>query len=114
MVGELVLRIWDVEHGACAMLHHLLNGVAGRLAMIDSGHKPDWRPSTFIRNGLGRSRLDYLFITNADQDHMSDLQGLWDESIAVPTWYRNPTLGPAAYRQIKEQSGPLTNDAKRY
>ena len=35
--GEMVLRIWDVEHGACAMLHHLQNGVAGKLAMIDSG-----------------------------------------------------------------------------
>ena len=34
-VGSLVLRIWDVEHGACAMLHHYKNGVAGRLAMID-------------------------------------------------------------------------------
>lgn len=77
MPGEMVLRIWDVEHGACAMLHHTLNGTAGRLAMIDSGHTDDWRPSTYIR-GLNRTRLDYLFITNADQDHMSDLQGLWD------------------------------------
>jgi len=36
--GSLRLRIWDVEHGACAMLHHVQNGIAGRLAMIDSGN----------------------------------------------------------------------------
>ena len=115
MVGEMVLRIWDVEHGACAMLHHSIGNYHGRLAMIDSGDTDDWRPSTFIRNNLSRSRLDYLFITNADQDHMSDLQGLWGAGINVPVWYRNPSLGPDAFRQIKEQSGrPLTNDAKRY
>ena len=91
MPGEMVLRIWDVEHGACAMLHHTLNGTAGRLAMIDSGHTDDWRPSTYIR-GLNRTRLDYLFITNADQDHMSDLQGLWDAGITVPIVHRNLTL----------------------
>lgn len=62
MAGKMVLRIWDVEHGACAMLHHSLNDVAGRLAMIDSGDASDWRPSTFIRRDLHRTRLDYLFV----------------------------------------------------
>jgi hypothetical protein len=71
--GEMVLRIWDVEHGACAMLHYLQNGVPGRLAMIDSGDTVDWSPSSYIRYELNRTTLDYLFITNADQDHMSDL-----------------------------------------
>jgi hypothetical protein len=114
LTGKLVLRIWDVEHGACAMFHHIYNGVAGRLAMIDSGDTADWRPSSFIRYGLNRTTLDYLFITNADQDHMSDLQGLWDLSINVPVWHRNPTLHPGAFQSIKEQGGPLTADAKRY
>jgi beta-lactamase superfamily II metal-dependent hydrolase len=110
----MVLRIWDVEHGACAMLHHLQNGVAGRLAMIDSGDTAEWSPSACIRYGLNRTILDYLFITNADQDHMSDLQGIWDRGINVPVWFRNPTLGPEIFRKIKEQSGPLTRDARRY
>lgn len=113
MPGEMVLRIWDVEHGACAMLHHTLKGTAGRLAMIDSGHTDDWRPSTYIR-GLNRTRLDYLFITNADQDHMSDLQGLWDAGITVPIVHRNPSPPVQALRQIKEKSGTLTKDAERY
>jgi hypothetical protein len=46
----------------------------GRLAMIDSGNSGSWTPSSYMRNVLGRTTLDYLFITNADQDHMSDLQ----------------------------------------
>lgn len=114
MVGEMVLRIWDVEHGACAMLHHSIDNYHGRLAMIDSGSADSWRPSTYIRNVLGRTRLDYLFITNADQDHMSDLQGLWDENIFVPVWFRNPSYTGADIQAIKQQSGPLSEDAKRY
>lgn len=114
MPGTLTLRIWDVEHGACAMLHHTLNGIAGRLAMIDSGDTADWTPAGFIRHELQRATLDYLFITNADQDHMSDLQGLWDAGINVRVMHHNPTFGPAAFEAVKRQSGPLTRDAERY
>jgi len=91
--GEMLLCIWNVEHGACAMLHHHLNGYAGRLAMIDSGSSHPWWPSTHITRAFGRNRLDYLFITNADQDHMSDLQGLWDAGIEIPVLFRSPHAG---------------------
>lgn len=112
--GEMILQVWDVQHGACAMLHHLQNGVAGRLAMIDSGHKENWRPSAYIRYGLQRTHLDYLFITNADQDHMSDLEGLWDADISVGTLFANRTYSSDEIRRIKLESGPLTRDAERY
>ncbi len=114
MPGQMVLRIWDVAHGACAMLTHHHDGRDGRIAMIDSGSTVGWNPSTCIRNGLGRSTLDYLFITNADQDHMDDLQGLWDQNIAVTTLLRNPSYTGEDMRRLKRQSGPLTNDAQRY
>ena len=114
MPGEMILRIWDVEHGACAMLRHLLNGQAGRLAMIDSGCTQDWRPSTYIRHELQRNRLDYLFITNADQDHMSDLNGLWEEGVQVETFTRNPHPPAEVLRAMKEVNGPLTSDIQRY
>ena len=114
LTGSLILRVWDVEHGACAMLHHLKNGVAGRLAMIDSGDTADWKPSAYIRYTLNRPTLDYLFITNADQDHMSDLQGLWNTGLNVPVWHRNPSMSADTFRRIKEQGGALTGDAKRY
>jgi beta-lactamase superfamily II metal-dependent hydrolase len=111
--GEMILRIWDVEHGACAMLEHQLNGYTGRLAMIDSGCTEDWRPSTFIKNDLGRNQLDYLFITNADQDHMSDLDGLWQEGIAVKTLTRNPHPPADELRKIKAAGG-TSDDIERF
>jgi len=52
VTGLMHLRIWDVEHGACAMVRHFNAGLWGRLAMIDSGDAADFRPSTFIRQGL--------------------------------------------------------------
>ena len=113
-MGEMVLRIWDVEHGACAMLHHLANGHAGCLAMIDSGCTALWRPSTFIRQGLNRSTLDHLFITNADQDHMADLKGLAQEGIIVDTLWRNPTYSGTEMYAIKSVSGPVSADAQWY
>jgi beta-lactamase superfamily II metal-dependent hydrolase len=112
--GEMVVRVWDVEHGACAMLHHTYNGQAGRLAMIDSGCTDDWRPSTFIRNQLKRATLDYLFITNADQDHMSDLKGLDEAGVSVPVLIRNPTYTRQQIASIKALAGPLSRDASWY
>ncbi len=55
--GQMVLRIWDVEHGACAMLQHQIGNYFGRLAMIDSGCTGFWRPSAFIKNKLNRNQL---------------------------------------------------------
>ena len=118
MAGNMRIRVWDVEHGACAMVQHVsqrLGGeVGGRLAMIDSGSSADFRPSTYIRQTLGRDRLDYLFITNADQDHMSDLQGLWDANVYVAVLHRNPSYTGEQISAIKRRSGPLTKDAQRY
>lgn len=112
--GEMILRVWGVEHGACAMVQHAIGQHGGKLAMIDSGSTDDWRPSDYIRHDLGRTKLDYLFITNADQDHMSDLQGLWDAGITVPVMFRNPSYTGEQMRQIKRQSGALSADAERY
>lgn len=112
--GEMVLRLWDVEHGACAMVQHVVDQYGGKLAMIDSGCTGNWRPSNYIRRDLGRTSLDYLFITNADQDHMSDLHGLGDAGISVPVMFRNPSYTGEQMRQIKRQSGPLSADAESY
>ena len=87
MSGFMRIRVWDVQHGCCVMVQYVTpTGVdqllGGRLAMIDSGSSADFQPSSYIR-ALGRNCLDYLFITNADQDHMSDLKGLEDAGIEV-------------------------------
>lgn len=65
----MILKVWDLQHGACAMLtHRSIYGVEGRLAMIDSGDNSNtgWKPSTYIKHHLKRGGLDYLFVTNAD------------------------------------------------
>ena len=104
----MILKIWDVEHGACAMLtHRSAYGVEGRLAMIDSGDNSTtgWKPSTYIKHYLKRNVLDYLFVTNADLDHISDLNNLWKEGITVSTFFRNRSVSPEVMRIIKEASG---------
>jgi len=118
MAGFMRVRVEDVEHGCCVMLQHvtkvgLKQEVGGRLAMIDSGSSADFKPSTAIK-AMGRDKLDYLFITNADQDHMSDLKGLKDAGIEVVTLLRNPTYTGEEMRRIKLVSGPLSNDAMWY
>lgn len=108
-----MLRIFDVEHGACAML---MPPVSSRLAMIDCGHNvsTNWRPSRYIRNELDRTIVNYLFLTNADQDHISDLNGLWENQINVETVYRNRTIDATYLRDLKQQNGSLTDDLERY
>jgi beta-lactamase superfamily II metal-dependent hydrolase len=114
MPGQMRLNIWDVRHGACAMIQHINGNIVSPLAMIDSGCTDEWCPSDHITNVLGRNRVDYLFITNADQDHMSDLDGLWEAGIEVGGVYRNTSYTSSQYRQMKLAGGPLTNDAERY
>lgn len=113
MSGNMILRVFDVEHGACTML---LSPNDDRLAMIDCGHNETtgWRPSNFLKQTLQRSWLDYLLVTNADQDHLSDLNNLFVSGISVPTFYRNPSPGPIALRVIKESQGECTDDIERY
>lgn len=112
-MADLVLRVFDVEHGACAMM---MSPTCERIAMIDCGHNDStgWRPSTYIYNTLQRTTLDYLFITNADQDHLSDLEGLWTQGVSVATLYRNPSPSADTLRFIKERQGGLTDDIERF
>lgn len=82
--------------------------------MIDAGDSGTWSPSSYIRHVLGRTTLDYLFITNADQDHMSDLRGLDQAGVTVDTLFRNPSYTSVTMRSIKLGGGPLTGDAEWY
>ena len=111
------LTIWDVEHGACATLMPVMDGQRGLLAMIDSGDSATWRPSDYITRTLGRRQLDYLMITNADQDHMSDLNGLLRAGIAIDNLLVNEMPDVQALRRIKEAAcgaRGLTEDVEAY
>ena len=66
------IHIFDVEHGFCAAI----KSPNGQLLMIDCGHNSTtgWRPSNWVATNFGR--LDVLNISNADEDHVSDLENI--------------------------------------
>jgi hypothetical protein len=58
----MLLRVFDVEHGACAMLAAPTGTSSDVLAMIDCGDNTTtgWCPSNFLRYKLGRDCLGNL------------------------------------------------------
>ena len=76
--------------------------------MVDSGSTAQWTPSAYLR-GLGWTRIAHLFITNADQDHMSDLHGLAQAGLDVTTFYRAASGGDEG--AAKARLTPLVQNA---
>jgi hypothetical protein len=89
---------------------------SGRLAMIDCGDNQmtGWRPGNFVRSRLFRTHIDYLLVTNVDQDHISDLDGMLRSGMTVGALISNVLVSPEALRRIKLTCGPLTADAEAY
>jgi beta-lactamase superfamily II metal-dependent hydrolase len=112
MAGELVIRIFDVEHGACA----IMQAPNGRIAMIDCGHNSytGWRPSVYIRHELQQDRIGYFLVTNADRDHLSDAAGLREHGVYVEALIRNGSPTAPALRILKEAEGPLPEGVKHF
>ncbi len=95
------LEIFDVEHGACA----LLTADDGSRLMIDCGHNGStgWRPGTHLLNS-GISRLDLLAITNYDEDHVSGLPNL-REKVEIGKLWRNKSVAPDDLVNLKSEGG---------
>lgn len=106
------LTVFDVEHGAAALMR---SRDTNRLALIDCGHNSytGWTPARYIKNKLQRHYIDYLIITNTDQDHYSNLAVLLDE-VTPSTLYYNPDVSPETFELLKRQTGPLSRDAEAY
>lgn len=106
------LKIFDVEHGACALVEA---PQGDRIALIDCGTNTTtgWTPAHHITEVMKRSALDYLIVTNADQDHYANLAALKAE-VRIKTFTKNPTLKSAEFEKIKRASGPLSKDAIAY
>ena len=72
----------------------------------DCGHKDDNRPSEFLP--VARIyRIDRFFVTNYDEDHISDLPNLREE-LTISTLHRNPSISKEQLRALKRQSGRLS------
>jgi beta-lactamase superfamily II metal-dependent hydrolase len=91
------ITIFDVEHGACA----LLRADTGATALIDCGYNAvtGWRPSLALPK-MGVRFIDELFVTNYDEDHVDDLPNL-RRHVGIGILTRNPTVSGAQLYQIK-------------
>lgn len=97
------VTIHDVGHGACVALVHQ----NGNVMLWDCGHNEDYRPSDFLP-ASGISRIDYLFVTNYDEDHISDLPSL-RANVKVRSLFRNKSISSAQLRALKRQGGPISS-----
>jgi beta-lactamase superfamily II metal-dependent hydrolase len=95
------LTIFDVEHGACA----LLTCDNGMRMMIDCGHNAStgWRPGDHLAN-QGIKHLDMLIVTNYDEDHVSGLSNLRN-NVSIGWLWRNKSVTPSILRSLKSEDG---------
>jgi beta-lactamase superfamily II metal-dependent hydrolase len=95
------LKIFDVEHGQCA----LLEADNGARLMIDCGHNAsnNWYPGAYLKD-RGINALEMLAVTNLDEDHVSGLDDLLDE-VDVKWLWRNNLLTPAHIKEMKKEHG---------
>lgn len=96
------LTIHNVGHGLCVSLIHQNENVM----LWDCGHQDDYRPSDFLPS-LGISQVDYFFVTNYDEDHISDLPNLRD-NVRLRSMYRNKSISAEQLRTLKLQGGPIS------
>lgn len=97
------LTIHNVGHGLCiSLIHH-----NGNVILWDCGHTSDNRPSVFLPL-KEISNIDYYFITNYDEDHISDLPNLC-EKLNIKSIYRNKTITADQLKHLKLESGPISN-----
>jgi beta-lactamase superfamily II metal-dependent hydrolase len=95
------LQIFDVEHGACA----LLTADNGTRLMIDCGHNATtgWKPGTYLRS-KNISTLEMLAVTNYDEDHASGADDLF-RNINVKWLWRNPSVSGTTLKKLKSDAG---------
>lgn len=100
----MLFKIFDVGHGFCA----LAIAGNGNVVVFDCGHKADpvRRPSTFLPQHQVAA-IEYLVVTNYDEDHISDLPEL-KRRLPIAWLYRNASLTADQLRAIKLESGPIS------
>lgn len=100
------VTIHNVGHGLCISLIH----DNGNVMLWDCGHSEENRPSKFLPS-MGVKKIDHLFITNYDEDHISDLPDLRDK-LPISTLTRNQSISASELKQLKHNSGQITRAMK--
>ena len=95
------LQIFDVEHGACA----LLTADNHTRMMIDCGHNgtTGWKPGSYLLQ-QGIRDLEMLAITNYDEDHASGSADLLDK-VNVAWLLRNASVTGSTIKMLKGEDG---------
>ena len=101
----MLLQIFDVEHGACA----LLTCDNGTRMMIDCGHNATtgWKPGDHLAR-LGVTKLDMLMVTNYDEDHVSGIRNL-EEKVLIDWLGRNTSVNGPTLLSLKSDTGVGAN-----
>ncbi len=104
-VKDGALQIFDVDHGACA----LLTMPTGQRVLIDCGHATNfngspWYPGRHLAS-LGIKHVDLFFCTNYDEDHASGFPDLLQQGITIGCILGNPTVSPETIAHLKTADG---------
>lgn len=101
------LKVFNVQHGACALYTVFDSGVRWDV-MVDCGHmnndRGKWFPGDYLKSE-GVLTLDLLIVTNLDEDHVSGLPNLLQSGIPIRHIFSNPTVRPADIKKLKYQYG---------
>ena len=101
-------EILDVEHGFCAYAI----GSDGGVLLFDCGHGSANRPSTYLP-ALGVTHVRCFFVTNYDEDHISDLLAV-RRSIDIEVLTRNASMTSSDIRSLKTPPiSPAMNELLR-
>jgi beta-lactamase superfamily II metal-dependent hydrolase len=97
----MILQIFDVEHGAFALLTCDNN----TRMLIDCGHNATtgWYPGSYLQQ-QGITFIEMLAVSNYDEDHVSGLQNLL-QNVVIGNLLRNPSVSPQTIRQLKSADG---------
>lgn len=97
----MMLQIFDVEHGACA----LLTCDNDTRIMIDCGHNGSsgWFPGSHLKR-YGVDHLEMLVVTNYDEDHVSGIENL-RSSVSIGFLLRNRSVTADTLKKLKSEDG---------
>jgi beta-lactamase superfamily II metal-dependent hydrolase len=97
----LILEIFDVEHGACA----LITTGGGKHIMVDCGDNTTtgWAPGTALLL-RGITSLERLIVTNYDEDHASGFANVY-RNIPIFGLQRNAYVSAPLLRLLKSDDG---------
>lgn len=105
-VNDALLQVFNVEHGACALLTTPAGLGHWRRVLIDCGHNATtgWYPGRHLRS-MGVTFLEQLVVTNYDEDHVSGYPDLLAQSVHVDWVFRNTSVTPSTITHLKSETG---------